>query len=93
MTATLGLLCIALAAVLQAGFLLRRENRRDPVSHWLLLAAALLLFATLAQRSFRISFVAVTNTYESLVFFSAAICVVLFGLRLAPQNAGACRRS
>ena len=32
MTATVGLLCIALAVVLQAGFLLRRENRRDPVS-------------------------------------------------------------
>ena len=39
-TATIGLALIVLAAVLQAGFLLRRENRRDPVSHWLLLAAA-----------------------------------------------------
>jgi ABC-type transport system involved in cytochrome c biogenesis permease subunit len=88
MTATLGLFCIALAAVLQAGFLLRRENRRDPVSHWLLAAAALLLFATLAERSFRIRFVAVTDTYESLVFFSAAICVVLFILRLARKTRG-----
>ncbi|MGD0724305.1 MAG: cytochrome c biogenesis protein CcsA [Spirochaetia bacterium] len=88
MTATLGLLCIALAVVLQAGFLLRRENRRDPVSHWLLAAAALLLFATLVKRSFRISFVAVTDTYESLVFFSAAICAVLFGLRLALRTRG-----
>ena len=77
MTATIGLCLIALAAVLQAGFLLRRENRRDPVSHWLLLAAAILLFATLVQRSVRIRFVAVTGTYESLLFFSAAICVVL----------------
>ncbi|MFI5368445.1 MAG: cytochrome c biogenesis protein CcsA [Spirochaetia bacterium] len=88
MTATAGLLCIALAAVLQAGFLLRRENRRDPVSHWLLAAAALLLFVTLAERSVKISFVAVTGTYESLLFFSAAICVVLFGLRLALRTRG-----
>jgi ABC-type transport system involved in cytochrome c biogenesis permease subunit len=88
MTATLGLLCIALAAVLQAGFLLRRENRRDPVSHWLLAAAALLLFTTLVQRSMTIRFVAVTNTYESLVFFSAAICAVLFGLRCARRTRG-----
>jgi ABC-type transport system involved in cytochrome c biogenesis permease subunit len=86
MTATIGLCLIALAAVLQAGFLLRRENRRDPVSHWLLLAAAILLFATLVQRSVRIRFVAVTGTYESLLFFSAAICVVLFGLRLARRT-------
>lgn len=88
MTATLGLLCIVLAVVLQAGFLLRRENRRDPVSHWLLAAAALLLFTTLVQRSFRIRFVAVTDTYESLVFISAAICVVLFILRLARKTRG-----
>jgi ABC-type transport system involved in cytochrome c biogenesis permease subunit len=86
MTATLGLFLIALAAVLQAGFLLRRENRRDPVSHWLLAAAAVLLFATLGERSFRIRFVAVTGTYESLLFFSAAICAVLFGLRLARRT-------
>jgi ABC-type transport system involved in cytochrome c biogenesis permease subunit len=88
MTATLGLVLIALAAVLQAGFLLRRENRRDPVSHWLLAAAAVLLFATLADRSIRIRFVAVTNTYESLVFFSAVICVVLFALRLVRRTRG-----
>ena len=88
MTATLGLLFIALATVLQAGFLLRRENRRDPVSHWLLAAAALLLFITLVQRSITIQFVAVTNTYESLVFFSAVICVVLFGLRLSRRTRG-----
>ncbi len=88
MMATLALLSIALAAVLQAGFLLRRENRRDPVSHWLLAAAAALLVATLVDRSIRISFVAVTDTYESLVFFSACICVVLFALRMAPKTRG-----
>ncbi|MGA2481201.1 MAG: hypothetical protein ABSG63_20860, partial [Spirochaetia bacterium] len=80
--ATIGLVLIALAAVLQAGFLLRRENRRDPVSHWLLLAAAVFLFAALVERSIRIRFVAVTNTYESLLFFSAVICLVLFSLRV-----------
>jgi ABC-type transport system involved in cytochrome c biogenesis permease subunit len=88
MMATIALASIALAAVLQAGFLLRRENRRDPVSHWLLAAAAVLLLATLIERSIRISFVAVTNTYESLVFFSAAICAVLFVLRMVPKTRG-----
>ena len=88
MTAYIALALIFFAAVVQAGFLLRRENRRDPVSHWLLAAAALLLFATLLDRSIRIRFVAVTNTYESLVFFSAVICTVLFALRLARRTRG-----
>jgi len=86
--ATIALALIALAALLQAAFLMRRENRQDPVSHWLLAAAAALLFATLVERSIRISFVAVTNTYESLVFFSAVICAVLFVLRLAMRRRG-----
>ena len=86
--ATIALALIALAAVLQAAFLMRRENRQDPVSHWLLAAAAALLFTTLVERSIRISFVAVTNTYESLVFFSAVICAVLFVLRLAMRRRG-----
>jgi ABC-type transport system involved in cytochrome c biogenesis permease subunit len=86
--ATIALIIVVVAAVFQAGFLLRRENRRDPVSHWLLAAAAALLLATLVQRSLWIRFAAVTNTYESLLFFSAAICVVLFILRLARRTRG-----
>ena len=88
MTATIALVLIALAVVLQAAFLLRRENRRDPVSHWLLAAAAGLLVADLVDRSVRIRFVAVTDTYESLVFFSAVICLVLFSLRLVRRTRG-----
>jgi ABC-type transport system involved in cytochrome c biogenesis permease subunit len=88
MTAIFGLVLIALATLLQAGFLLRRENRRDPVSHWLLAVAALLLFVALVERSIRIRFVAVTNTYESLVFFSAVIALLLFALRLARRTRG-----
>jgi len=88
MTATIAFVLIGLAALVQAGFLLRRENRRDPMSHWLLGAAAVLLAATLIDRSVRISFVAVTNTYESLLFFAAAIAAVLFALRLIRATRG-----
>ena len=88
MTALFGLVFISLAAALQAAFLLRRENRRDPVSHWLLLAAAALLLAALLERSLRIRFVAVTNTYESMLFFSAVIALVLFSLRVARRTRG-----
>lgn len=38
------------------------------------------------QRSIQIRFVAVTNTYESLVFFSAMICILLFVLRLVLRD-------
>jgi ABC-type transport system involved in cytochrome c biogenesis permease subunit len=88
MTAFIGCMCIALAAAVQAFFLLRREAGRDPVSHWMLAAAFLLLAATLVERSIRIGFVAVTSMYESLVFLSAAICAVIFGLRMARPARG-----
>ena len=80
--ATVALVLMAAAAILQAVFLLRKGERSDPLSHFVLLVSSLLLFATLVDRSIRISFPAVTNTYESLVFFSAVICIVLFVLRL-----------
>ena len=88
MMATIAFVLIIAAAVFQAGFLLRRENRRDPLSHWLLAAAAVLLLATLVDRSIRIRFAAITNTYESLLFFSAALCAVLFILRRTRRTQG-----
>lgn len=85
--ATIGLLLIIASAVMQAVFLLLRGGRQDPVSHWLLGVAALILLATLVERSVQIRFAAVTNTYESLVFFSAALCAVLFVMRArAPRR-------
>ena len=86
--ATIALIVIVVAAMFQAGFLLRREDRRDPVSHWMLSGAAVLLVGALVQRSLQIRFVAVTTMYESLLFFAAALCVVLFVLRVARRTQG-----
>jgi ABC-type transport system involved in cytochrome c biogenesis permease subunit len=86
--ATIALGVVAAAAAFQAAFLLRRENRRDPVSHWMLAGAAVLLLATLGQRSILIRFAAITDTYESLLFFAAALCVALFVLRVARRTQG-----
>jgi len=80
--ALVALLLIAASGAVQAVFLLMRGEKRDPVSHFIMLAAALLLFGVTIDRSIRIQFPAVTNTYESLVFFSAVICLVIFVLRL-----------
>jgi ABC-type transport system involved in cytochrome c biogenesis permease subunit len=73
---------LVLAGILQAAFLLRNRRVLDPVSHWLLAAAAALLLAGIAERSLRIRFVAVTNTFESLVFFAGVTALVLFLYRL-----------
>jgi ABC-type transport system involved in cytochrome c biogenesis permease subunit len=85
MLATIALIVLAAAAVLQIIFLLRRGERRDPLSHYLLALCAALLVVVLVDRSVRINFVAVTNTYESLVFFSMVTCLVVFVLRLMPK--------
>ena len=76
--ATIAFGLLIAAAAVQITYLLRREGKADPFSHYILLAAAALLLAVTIDRSIRIRFVAVTNTFESLVFFSAAIALVLF---------------
>jgi ABC-type transport system involved in cytochrome c biogenesis permease subunit len=52
------------------------------LTHWLLLAAAVLLGAEMAARSIEIGFFALTNMYESLAFYALAIALVVFGYRL-----------
>ena len=78
MTATIAFIALLGAAVVQAIYLFREDRKIDPVSPWLLLAAAALLFSVVIERSIRIRFVAVTNTFESLVFFSAVTSLLLF---------------
>lgn len=80
--ATIGFAILVAALVVQVVFLFRDPGRADPFSHFLLLASAGCLFAGTAVRSVRIDFIALTSTFESLVFFSAAIAVVLFVYRL-----------
>ncbi len=70
------------AAAVQTVWLFRRDGRPDPVTHWMLLAAALILAADLVVRSLETRFVALTSTYESLLFYAAAIALMLFAYRL-----------
>ena len=86
MIATIAFGALIVSAVIQVVYLLRRERQIDPFSHYILLAAAVLLLAVTIDRSIRIRFVAVTNTFESLVFFSAAIALVLFVYRLRSKD-------
>jgi ABC-type transport system involved in cytochrome c biogenesis permease subunit len=75
-----------ISAGIQAVFLLRRKREADPLSHWLLGAAGALLLAVTVWRSILIRFVAVTNTFESLVFFAAFVALLLFVFRLASRK-------
>ncbi len=80
MIATIGFIILCLACITQIVYLILKKT--EPFSHFLLLAASLLLFAETTIRSVKIQFVAVTNTFESLIFFAGAICLVLFIYRL-----------
>ena len=78
----LAFLSLSMAAIVQIIFLLKKTETSDPVSHYFLLAGSILLLATNIQRSIKINFVAVTNTFESLIFFSGIIALVLFLYRI-----------
>jgi ABC-type transport system involved in cytochrome c biogenesis permease subunit len=67
---------IVAAAGIQAIYLFRRDGKSDPLSHWALLAAFLSLATVTVVRSLAIGFPALTGMFESLVFFSAFICLL-----------------
>ena len=87
------LILIALSAVLQIVFLLGKSGKADPATPWMLLASGLLLLGDIVGRSLAIDFPAVTNTYEALVFFGAAVCLVCFVLRMTSKNLDSLRFS
>ena len=82
MMPTIAFFLLGAAAAIQIFFLLKKTDKPDPLSHYFLLAGSLLLLATNVQRSIQINFVAVTNTFESLVFFSGVISLLLFLYRI-----------
>jgi ABC-type transport system involved in cytochrome c biogenesis permease subunit len=76
MTATVGFILLILSLVTQIVHLFLTS--RDRISSWLHLLAALLLFLTIGIRSAKIKFFALTNTFESLLFFSGVLALILF---------------
>ncbi|TFG82547.1 MAG: cytochrome C biogenesis protein [Spirochaetales bacterium] len=80
--ASVGFALIAVSALLQIIRLFGRKDAPDPASHWLLAVAAFLLLAELVMRSIQVSFIALTSTYESLVFYAAIVILLVVGFRL-----------
>ena len=82
MTASAAFISLLAAVIIQAVYIIKGKPESDKISHFLLLISALLLFSITLYRSITIRFVAVTNTFESLIFFSGFICLLLFILKL-----------
>jgi len=79
---TIAFVLILASAALQAFFLFARRGAEERISSWLLCAAALLLVVVAVARSIEMAFPALTGTFESLVFYAAAVCLICFGYRL-----------
>jgi len=79
MIATAAFMLLLLSLLLQIVGLLKKELL---FSYYLLLTAALLLFTATAMRSAVIGFFAITNSYESLIFYAGVITLVLFLFRI-----------
>src|SRR6056297_1693405 len=86
MVATASFVLLILALVTQIVWILARSGKDNLLSFILLPLATLGLFIDLTIRSFRISFVAITNTYEALIFLSGALGLVLSWLQLRSRR-------
>ncbi|MEI6874417.1 MAG: cytochrome c biogenesis protein CcsA [Spirochaetota bacterium] len=83
--AVIGLAMIAVSALPQIIWFIRKEKKDDTLSQWLLLVSGVILYGTILVRSIEIGFPAVTNTYEAMIFFSASLCVVSAVLRFVSK--------
>jgi ABC-type transport system involved in cytochrome c biogenesis permease subunit len=81
MIATFCFIGILVAAIVQVVYLFRKDEKKDPYSIWLLGAAAAGFLGITVARSISIGFIALTSTYESLLFYSAFIMALVVAYR------------
>ncbi|GAH46416.1 unnamed protein product [marine sediment metagenome] len=77
---------LTVSIIVQIVFLFKKKQKPDPFSHILVLIASLLLLATTIIRSIEINFVAITGTFEALVFFAGIIGILLFIYRIKQKE-------
>lgn len=82
--AVLALALLFCSAGIQIYFILK--NKKEAFSHFLLLGASILLLSSTILRSVEINFIAITNTFETLLFFSMLIGAALFIYRIKIKN-------
>jgi ABC-type transport system involved in cytochrome c biogenesis permease subunit len=69
-------LVLAAALVIQIIFLFRKKAGVDAASRALVILAAVLLTIVIIVRSVQIGFIALTGTFESLIFYADFICII-----------------
>jgi ABC-type transport system involved in cytochrome c biogenesis permease subunit len=82
MITTTAFVCLALSTVIQIIYLIKKEKTYDPVSLYLFSGAGILLLINFIDRSIKIQFAAITNTFESLTFYALFIVLVMILFRL-----------
>lgn len=85
MISTIAFALLLLSLAIQAVYLFRQDETKDPLSHWLSLGAGLLLLAEIIRRSLAIHFVALTSMFESLVFIACLVSLIIFALRFSKR--------
>lgn len=85
MISTIAFALLLVGMTVQAVYLFRKDEARDPASPWLSLAAGILLLAEIVRRSFEIRFVALTSMFEALVFMAGLIALLVFAIRKAAR--------
>lgn len=81
MIATIAFALLIFSLIVQAVWLFRKDEKKDPVSHLAALVGGILLVAEMIRRSLAIQFVALTSMYESLIFLSSLVAILVFALR------------
>jgi ABC-type transport system involved in cytochrome c biogenesis permease subunit len=81
MIATVAFGLLILSLIIQIIYLFKKAGGQDGISHWLSLAAGILLLIEIVRRSIAIRFVALTGMFESLIFLACALAFLIFALR------------
>ncbi|HOX91952.1 MAG TPA: cytochrome c biogenesis protein CcsA [Spirochaetales bacterium] len=80
--ASISFVACIVSALVMALYLFRKDAAFDRVSPWSLGLSSLCAFASLALRSMQIGFVALTSTYESLLFYASVITALVLLARI-----------
>jgi ABC-type transport system involved in cytochrome c biogenesis permease subunit len=74
--ATIAWIMLIHSLVVQVVFLFRKSEKPDRISVWFAVLSIILLTIFIINRSITISFIALTGTYESLLFYADVICSI-----------------
>ncbi|MBN2442061.1 MAG: cytochrome c biogenesis protein CcsA [Spirochaetales bacterium] len=86
MITTLAFILLIIAAIIQIIFLIKKQTAYDPISLFIFIGVAILLCINFIDRSIKIQFAAITNTFESLIFYCMNLMIVIILFRVLVKN-------